>query len=508
MPPPNDDFGSATVISGRSGSALGTNVDAADNAVWWEWTAPPWPDKDGDDSNSTLPGYYFFTTHADINHGITQLTDFDSVLALHLNEATPLPTRIANSGDDYGLWSQQSYAVCRVSPGDTVYIKVSGKSGAEGNIRLVWGQGARRFNGGAGIVRARDPFTPVASATVSTITAENTVPFDGPYGDTFAAGNYMVRYIDGAWAYEIDSDPDIEWATARFNSTNGVLFGAGDDCFIQIEHSGGSGHLPFTAIPKQTGGAEAWHPNETHAADWARGAMMEFYHSGGGIDLHFIDDEYTDNMAGTTLPRFMLYRIQLQLQAIGVVFGTVGTSADSLTFFRVRNTSNTDYSSIEFTLAASGGITSPSSPVTTNLPANTTVNVGPFSYNVSTVTAIATLTVDGADDLDFAFTPSITIGNGTTPAFSGSQWFFDFPLTISTGATRNLSASVVSSSGMSGIVLDVQDGSHASDSSITLSGYVRVSFDPTGAGIDSITIELTDGSLNFGQKSASFFTPF
>lgn len=311
MPPPNDDFASATVISGASGEALGTNVGAVDNAVWWKWTAPYIPNTDGSDSLTVASYHYFFTTHADIAHGATQLTDFDTVLALHSSEFVELTPLISASGDNYG-WSRQSYAVCFQKAGDVVYIKVSGASGAEGNIRLVWGRGARRFIGGAGICRTTGNLTPVGKARLTSVAAENTVSFDGPYGTSFAAGDYVVRYVDGAFAYNFLISPYIQWATTRYYSSNANLFLATDsgvrDCFIAVEHTGGTVVVPFDAIPKPNWGAPTYaHSNETHAADWARGRMIQFTHGGGGINLHFKDDLYIDNMAGTVLPTFVLY---------------------------------------------------------------------------------------------------------------------------------------------------------------------------------------------------------
>ena len=127
--PANDNFANATVITGDTGTASGTNVDATDEAteppnsgggtrsVWWKWTAP-----------STG----FFTVD-------TIGSDFDTVLEVFSGSTLETLTSLASNDEDPGGNSPQSSLKFSATTGTDYYIAVTGYEAAVGAITLNWG---------------------------------------------------------------------------------------------------------------------------------------------------------------------------------------------------------------------------------------------------------------------------------------------------------------------------------------------------------------------------------
>lgn len=125
--PSNDDFASASMISGASGSTNGINVDASDEvgestcltrsrSVWWTWTAPQ------------SAGVIFST------EGST----FDTVLEIYTGSSVDGLTCVSSNDDAVGL---QSVAAFDTVVGTTYHVAVSGygSSGTHtGSISLSW----------------------------------------------------------------------------------------------------------------------------------------------------------------------------------------------------------------------------------------------------------------------------------------------------------------------------------------------------------------------------------
>ena len=126
--PANDNFTSATVISGASGSTTGSNVGAtlessepmpevqslSTGSVWYKWTAP--------DSGPVT----FRTLES----------NFDTILGIYTGSSIALLSEI-DSGDDVddGLTSEVSFYA---DAGTTYMIAVYGYNGKEGGIKLAW----------------------------------------------------------------------------------------------------------------------------------------------------------------------------------------------------------------------------------------------------------------------------------------------------------------------------------------------------------------------------------
>src|SRR5436190_15890212 len=135
VPPANDYFTNAQVISGISGSVTGTNVGAtgetgepdhagspASRSVWFRWTAP---------STNEM----FITTAG---------SDFDTTLAVYTGTSVNALVAVA-SNDEFAVDSTSAVNFVP-SAGTTYRIAVDGYFGAMGLVKLNWAP----FNNGAG----------------------------------------------------------------------------------------------------------------------------------------------------------------------------------------------------------------------------------------------------------------------------------------------------------------------------------------------------------------------
>jgi predicted dehydrogenase len=132
--PTNDNFSSATIISGSSGQTTGDNSDATSEtgepnhvdteggtSVWWSWTAP---------SNGTV----VFDTSG---------SDFDTLLAAYTGSEVGDLTSIASNDDSVDVQSQISF---KATAGTNYYIAVDGYDGETGDIVLNWVYGTAPGN--------------------------------------------------------------------------------------------------------------------------------------------------------------------------------------------------------------------------------------------------------------------------------------------------------------------------------------------------------------------------
>lgn len=125
--PLNDNFISAEIISGDSGSISSTNVDATaepgepnpagvsdpQSSIWYTWTAP---------SSDT----FLFTTEG---------SDFDTTIGVYTGQSVDNLILIADNDDYSGSQSGVSFTAVEA---DEYYILVGGYQGAQGNVQLNW----------------------------------------------------------------------------------------------------------------------------------------------------------------------------------------------------------------------------------------------------------------------------------------------------------------------------------------------------------------------------------
>lgn len=126
--PPNDDFASAQIISGNSGSAPGSNVNATKQtgeplhagnsggtSIWYSWIAP-------------ASGQVTFDTFQ---------SAFDTLLGVYTGNTVASLNLIA-SNDDAPTGGLQSRVTFNASAGVTYKIAIDGYSGASGATALHW----------------------------------------------------------------------------------------------------------------------------------------------------------------------------------------------------------------------------------------------------------------------------------------------------------------------------------------------------------------------------------
>ncbi len=129
-PPSNDNFANAQALSGSSGSASGTNVEATgeagepDNAgvsspiqsVWFSWVAPE------------TRTFRFETCSA----------EFDSTLGVYTGAAVDALSTVAGNDDFCGTRGRGSMVTVAATAGTTYHISIDGWSSRAGSFTLSW----------------------------------------------------------------------------------------------------------------------------------------------------------------------------------------------------------------------------------------------------------------------------------------------------------------------------------------------------------------------------------
>jgi len=123
VPPENDNFADAIMLTGPSGQTTGSNIAATEetnepdhagstggNSVWWTWTAPE-------------TGLFYFDTHG---------SNFDTVLAVYIPSGFGL-TEVSSNNDD-GSENGNSSLVFQAQSGVQYHIAVDGWDGSAGDI--------------------------------------------------------------------------------------------------------------------------------------------------------------------------------------------------------------------------------------------------------------------------------------------------------------------------------------------------------------------------------------
>ncbi|HJT82439.1 MAG TPA: hypothetical protein VJ719_14690, partial [Chthoniobacterales bacterium] len=162
--PPNDDFGSAQIVSGSSGTANGNNVggsketgepshggNSGGTSIWYKWTAP-------------ATGQVIFDTFQ---------SGFDTLLAIYTGNTLGGLTLIAGN-DDAATGGTQSSVTFNAVAGVTYLIAIDGYNGASGATALHWLLTQQSFTisltaspVNAGIVSGAGSFTAGTSQTVT-----------------------------------------------------------------------------------------------------------------------------------------------------------------------------------------------------------------------------------------------------------------------------------------------------------------------------------------------------
>jgi hypothetical protein len=341
MPAPsNDSWEAAILLNGAFVRQAGTNVEATDDeggeaSVWYQWLNVPAAQVNDLIAVTTRA----HSTGAQLNFR----TDFDTRLRIFrrllINGDVELGPLIASSDpadnmiyrqgtyDDYAAYSLEAEALFARTGNTNVFIAVSGKAGATGKFHLSFFHPYARYLTSRCVQKAAR-FTALAQAALPNVAGPSTTQFITAAGvDTFAAGRYRVQYCSGAFRHNI-TRPVADWVTLRLGlNANPALFNG--TYFVRVNHSAGErayfDQATSTLVPVAT---------QLRAETLARCRYTEFEHAGGPIAIEFIDDLYSDNLPGTSLPAFTLY--QRNAAARFEISRRVGSSGFTATVY-IRN---------------------------------------------------------------------------------------------------------------------------------------------------------------------------
>ncbi|HEY4415437.1 MAG TPA: LamG-like jellyroll fold domain-containing protein, partial [Verrucomicrobiae bacterium] len=228
------------------------------------------------------------------------------------------------------------------------------------------------------------------NATAGTYLGTQTIGiFSGPSSASFGsfpAGNYTVRYIDGAWSCAT-GDWAVEVIISEISSntysiTAGYNAGLGKD----------SGRATFP-------GPVDRYSSYDDAQTAALGEMTYFYHQGGDISMMFVDKPYDDNFTEGATPTYELYTANPALTINEANVSWLNATQCLATFTILNNTSQT-FSGLTVGLRDESGVVDGSGAVT-----NWTI----ASYN----TASVTFTLVATPSMLNRFTATIDFDGGT-----------------------------------------------------------------------------------------------
>jgi Ca2+-binding RTX toxin-like protein len=238
--PANDDFAAAEVITGATGTATGSNLDATKEAGE--------PDHAGNSGGHSI--WYSWTAAEDGNLAITTSgSTFDTLLAVYTGGAVNSLTLVAANDDDGSGFTTSSTVSFAVSNGVTYMVAVDGFAGKVGFLRLRWHPAPANDNFAD---REALPSTSIGSATgdvqgattevgepsglgAGTIWYSWTAPADGTYKFDTVGSNFdsVLAIYEGSDLSTLDrigindDDPDrgccSSWLPIR-NTTAGTTY--------------------------------------------------------------------------------------------------------------------------------------------------------------------------------------------------------------------------------------------------------------------------------------------
>jgi hypothetical protein len=419
MSPANDNFASATLLSGASGHISGSNVDAtsetgepANNGktVWFKF-------------NPAIPGTYFFSTRW-MTTAIPP-TDFLSTVQVFLgSDVTALSeqTYVFNFSNGY-LGENGAIVAVNLDAGYDYYIRVDGRGGASGSFALNWGNyypfqisscGTCDPDFGAGE-------TCVATFLVSDLFTDQTTLL----GD-FAAGLYRFRYCNGFfqnYMLTLVFSCDGPGSNCQYSGHRYYTTGTG----ISIAWNSGS-----QAVPDQGSLVSS-----LNAGNAARCAQVLLPHAGGSIIASF--SQYggqfknlpcgvgqncgpdvispTDGSTpqnGFPNPTWGLYSVAPALIISGIASNMrIGCTANYSGTFQIRNKGYAGWGGVSVRVLNAGEVTGAST---------TPVSMGDIPNNNGAVTTPTlafsrTANIETAFDVELEIT--ITKYNGVTLASLG-----------------------------------------------------------------------------------------
>jgi hypothetical protein len=269
--PANDNFDAATVITGTSGTATGSNVDATEEvfepnhagnrggkSVWWSWTP-------------AASGSVIITTTG---------SSFDTLLAAYTGSSVGLLTLVA-ANDDAGRTRQSSISF-NATAGQTYRIVVDGYNGASGSVALNW---TETF----GSAPANDAFASAIALTRASGTASGSNRFaTKETGEPAHAGNSGSASV--WWSITPTRSRKIRLNTAgsNFDTTLAVYTGSSVAALTAVVSNDDRGNTLQSAVSfNATAGTTYYIAVDGHGS--ATGSIVLSY-SGGPSTSHQVEN--------------------------------------------------------------------------------------------------------------------------------------------------------------------------------------------------------------------------
>jgi hypothetical protein len=430
MPPANDNFANAHVISGDTGSLSSNNngattevgepnhfiynpgpsypvvytppegVAGPSNTVWYQWTCP-----------GTYTAYFFSTLSPNL------VTNFKTCLNIYTGTAVNALTRVTtlmdqSSGDGWGANNGASIAF-QATPGTVYYIQIDSRvAGATGNFFLSWGQYSRRtlgdcgaalnFNADVQCLGTVQPTTLSQSGTLNCPRSQAACPSFWSFGSvTIGPGNYAVALISGT---------PIASGTASGVSPYGIVCD-GDATGIGL-YDGGAFSVGAKVLQAITG--DAWvsdclvvsgNPPSAGGIYWDNyplGALPStcqiepIHHTQTGV-IGIVTMPSSGWVDGPQNPTYQLLYYPFTIGMLSVSqqwpsFTGSGTMADPWTIeFNIQNLSSQDWDNCTVALLNAGGIAGASAALTGfDIAASSTVTTSPFTFSANPSSGLMT----------------------------------------------------------------------------------------------------------------------
>ena len=413
--------------------ALDTNSPY--NTTWYSWYC------------SVSGNYYFSTKHLSTT---TPVTDYLSTIQVSAGSTlllqVEIPSYLMNQsvGDGNGMDNGASVAFAATA-GTTYYIQIDGRYGATGHFVLTWGTYNQETWGGCGGLTNVTVNTDPSMVCVGSVEIPNNLSADAwfsfgpqPASGPALPGNYRVVYIRGypipQYANAVFPAPQvfpnitiIDGDLSGFTEWNNTTaYTVGQKVFQVINYADyavaiATGTVTIGVPPYSSGVCQPnWNClNDTDTIPQAVCAWSSYIsnpipHTTGVIGLAYL----AGGTSGTGGPNtdYMLVYFPMDNTVLdnSAGFAMSGSGTSWTASFYVNNKSSQTWDNVTATLLTSGGVTSPSAPITgislTNGTATTTGNFT-FTATPGLVTATIQISRNGvlAATLTYALYPMVTL---------------------------------------------------------------------------------------------------
>jgi hypothetical protein len=419
--PSNDNIASAASISGVSGNTTGSNTGAGietgepgwptynnqpilpqANAslgpyatVWYVWTAPTFTGAAG-----TTAEVLFSTFHSGTNFSsvvqIFTLTSGSTVSVTNLTEVTYIADERVGTNNGFGIYASASFIA---TTGTVYYIRVGGRNGATGNFYLLWQNFDVPTWGSCDQCAPTSVGTQLGSITVVPTGGGTSQSYSASFPAIPSLGVYQIKYCKGALAYGGSSGwllgPSQDPLAPTCNNTTQCEAGSpiGSPWFTNS-----SGFQVWNGSGNKDSGGTGWstpeiceQENQCINSGWILSCpdtiSLGWVRSGSG------------SVTGSPFPTYQLVFNPVPSSTILADVGNslVTPSGGGWTGnFAIQNLFGMDIPNVTATLLATGGISSPSAPITGTLYYGLSDHDSDwtFTFDAPTTTEFCTATIE------------------------------------------------------------------------------------------------------------------